>query len=79
MAIQSIVVNVHSGARIVLHPQGGLDLEVYVDGPGWVLDNDADVSDYQLHTWLMESLRIVENAEHKTAEPMRATERLKVY
>ena len=38
-----IILEIDKFRRPVVNDQSGLDLESYVDGIGWVLDNDADV------------------------------------
>jgi len=43
--VRNVVVNVDCFRRLVLNPQGGMDLECYVEGIGWCLDNDAVVPD----------------------------------
>lgn len=45
MKLRSIIVNVDQGRRIIVRPNGCFDLEAYVHGIGWVLDNDAYAPD----------------------------------
>jgi hypothetical protein len=72
MKLQRIVINVDQKRRIVLHPEGGMDLEAFVEGPGWVLDNDAHVPEGDLWAVLYQTLGLVERAEHNAKEPQRA-------
>lgn len=48
MELRRIVIATHDRKRIVLYPEGGWDIECFVTGPGWVLDNDADIMEPEL-------------------------------
>lgn len=43
--IRRVVVVVDGNRRVVAYPGGGLHLEAFVAGVGWVLDDQAEVSD----------------------------------
>lgn len=48
MQIRRIVIDLNFGRRVILYPEGGMDLEAEVPGVGWVLDNDAYVPEPDL-------------------------------
>ena len=62
MAIAQLIVRVDRHRRIKLYPEGGLALECYIEGPGWCVDNDADVSDTVVGAHLADALAILANA-----------------
>jgi hypothetical protein len=51
-AVKKIIVVLSEGRRLVVHPEGGMGLEVYVHGVGWVVGTDDDCSD----TWAMRAI-----------------------
>lgn len=66
-AIASIIINVVSnpGTRLVLHSEGGFQLEKYVNGIGWTLDNDA-LTDQECAV-VLESVARIANYASKNA------------
>lgn len=48
MNLRSIIINVDHKRRVVIDPEGGYDLEAWVKGIGWVIDNDAHCPDDML-------------------------------
>ncbi len=60
--MKSLLVNVDAYRRIRLYPEGGLQLEAKVDGIGWILDNDAEVSDSVIGAYLETAIAIVQHA-----------------
>ncbi len=42
MQLRRIVICLEEQRRVILYPEGGLEIEVNVLGPGWVIENDAD-------------------------------------
>ena len=61
--LRNVTVNVDSLRRIVLHPEGGVDLQAYDEQFGWVCDNGADVSDALLVAYLHEAVdRLLDSA-----------------
>ncbi len=58
-------IHIHNGRRVVLYPEGGLELHVWVEGPGWVLDNDAEVPDYLLADLCMQAKRLAADQAEK--------------
>jgi hypothetical protein len=59
MKLKRVTINVDFDRRIQLYPEGGMDLECYVKGPGWVVDNDAEVSDSDLGDVLIQARNII--------------------
>ncbi len=64
MKLRRVVVNVDQGRRLVVNPEGGLDLEAFVKGIGWVLDNEAHVDNGDLAACLYQAAELLQgNAE----------------
>lgn len=47
-----VILQIDDSRRIKVHKEGGLDLEILVPGIGWVLDNDADIPNHVLESYL---------------------------
>ncbi len=62
MPVLQVVVRVDEQRRIRLYAEGGLDMEAFVPDVGWVLDNQADVSDATLGAYLIDARNIVADA-----------------
>lgn len=61
----NVVVNVDANRRLRVYPQGGCDMEARVEGIGWVLDNDAAVSDCVLQSYLDNAAAVLQLASSK--------------
>ena len=57
-----VIINVDKYRRIRVNNQSGWDLEAYVKGIGWVLDNDADVSDHILNSHISTAITLLNKA-----------------
>ncbi len=58
MKLNRVMIHVDFGRRVRLYPEGGLELECWVDEFGWVMDNDADVADDQLADLLRQAAAV---------------------
>ena len=58
-----IILKVDKFRRLIINDQSGLDLESYVDGIGWVLDNDADVPDHVIRAHIEAAKGILEKVK----------------
>jgi hypothetical protein len=65
MAMFSVTIRIDGNRRIKVYPEGGFDLEAFVDGPGWVLDTDADVPDSVIEVYLDRAGVAIQNAMAK--------------
>jgi hypothetical protein len=59
-----IILKIDKYRRIVINDIGGFDLEAHVDGIGWVLDNDADVSDHVIRSYLEQAKDILSKVNY---------------
>lgn len=57
-----ILINVDKNRRIRVYPEGGLDLECWIGGIGWVLDNEADIPDHVIASYLQEAHKAIKTA-----------------
>lgn len=57
-----VIIQVDDSRRIIVYKEGGLDLECYVADIGWVLDNDADIADHVLESYLEVALNSIDRA-----------------
>lgn len=55
----TIVINVDRYRRIRVYKEGGLDLEAYVNGIGWVLHNDADIPDHVINSHVIKAREVL--------------------
>lgn len=67
MKLNRVIISVDHGRRIILYPEGGLNLEAYVNGPGWVLDNGAELPQGDFESLMGEVKKIVDNAAENAA------------
>lgn len=54
-----VIIKINQFWRIKANNMSGFDLEAYVEGIGWVLDNDNDVSDDILMLYINQAKTIL--------------------
>jgi hypothetical protein len=54
-----IIIKIDKYRRIAINSQSGLDIEAYVDGIGWVLDNEADIPDHVISGYIKQAKSIL--------------------
>ncbi len=64
--MRNIVITLQFGRRIVLYPEGGMDLQRSVDGIGWVNDNAAANADELCREMVSGALSVVRNAADRS-------------
>lgn len=65
MNIRRIIIATQENRRVILYPEGGLEMEQHVAGIGWVIDNDAgfvNASEDELGNLLRDAMAIVGNS-----------------
>lgn len=58
-----IILKVDEDRRVVINKHGGLDLEAKVDGIGWVLDNEADIPDHVVDSYVHQAKMILDKVK----------------
>lgn len=58
--MEKVIIQVNRELRIVVTPQGGMDIEAYVHGPGWILANDTLITDDEVDSALCKAMNIIE-------------------
>ena len=43
--LRRVMISLWDDKRLILYPAGGIELEKFVDGPGWVIANQEDWPD----------------------------------
>jgi hypothetical protein len=66
--MEKVIIQVNRDMRIVVYPQGGLDIESHVDGPGWILANDALITDAEVSIVLSKAARAIGIADQKICD-----------
>jgi hypothetical protein len=67
MELRRIVVGLWDNRRVILYPEGGLELELNVPGVGWVLDNGDDDPGAELAALLSRDKAVVDSAAWRHA------------
>jgi len=63
-----ITLNVDKYRRIRIYREGGLDLEAFIPGIGWILDNDADIPDHVIDSYVVQARGILDKVKIVTLE-----------
>lgn len=61
-----ILLRIDDIRRIRVYKEGGLDLETHVKGIGWVLDNEADIADHVIDSYIFEARKILDKVKTLT-------------
>ncbi len=54
-----VTIDISLNQRIIVYPEGGLDLEAYVPIIGWVNDNNADIPDHVVQSYINRAREIL--------------------
>ena len=58
-----ITLKVDDDRRVVINKHGGLDIETKVDGIGWILDNEADIPDHVVDSYVCQAKMILDKVK----------------
>lgn len=57
MEMRRIIISLWDDRRIIVYPEGGLEVEVLVNGIGWVISSEA-IADAELADMLRQAARL---------------------
>ena len=63
--MHNIILNIDRQVRFTIFPEGGLEVEVFVDNLGWVLQSRNSTSDVIVYSYLKEASSLIMRAARK--------------
>ena len=58
-----IILHIDKYRRIRVYKEGGLDLEAFIPGIEWILDNDADIPDHVIDSYVIQARGILDKVK----------------
>jgi hypothetical protein len=60
--VRRIILSTYDERRVILYPEGGVEVETFVSGIGWTLDVEGDTPDAEVAGLIRDALAVVTKA-----------------